>query len=36
MQDLALDVEALVHLLETLRLRGCKGTTGTQPSFLEL
>jgi adenylosuccinate lyase len=36
MQDLALDVEALVHLLETLRLRGCKGTTGTQASFLEL
>ncbi|HJS47960.1 MAG TPA: adenylosuccinate lyase [Gemmatimonadales bacterium] len=36
MQDLALDVEALVHLLEALRLRGCKGTTGTQASFLEL
>ena len=36
MQDLALDVEALVHRLETLRLRGCKGTTGTQASFLEL
>ncbi len=36
MQDLALDTEALVHLLETLRLRGCKGTTGTQASFLEL
>ena len=36
MQDLALDVEALVHRLDTLRLRGCKGTTGTQASFLEL
>ena len=36
MQDFALDVEALVHRLDTLRLRGCKGTTGTQASFLEL
>ncbi len=36
MQDMALDVEALVHRLDTLRLRGCKGTTGTQASFLEL
>jgi adenylosuccinate lyase len=36
MQDFALDVEALVHLLDTMRLRGCKGTTGTQASFLEL
>ena len=36
MQDLALDVEAIVHRLDTLRLRGCKGTTGTQASFLEL
>ena len=36
LQDLALDVEALVHRLDTLRLRGCKGTTGTQASFLEL
>ncbi|MEO8755758.1 MAG: lyase family protein, partial [Casimicrobiaceae bacterium] len=35
-QDLALDVEAVVHRLDTLRLRGCKGTTGTQASFLEL
>lgn len=35
-QDFALDVEAVVHRLETLRLRGCKGTTGTQASFLEL
>jgi adenylosuccinate lyase len=36
MQDLALDVEELVHRLESIRLRGCKGTTGTQASFLEL
>ncbi len=36
MQDLALDVEAIVHRLEHYRLRGCKGTTGTQASFLEL
>jgi len=35
-QDFALDIEELVHRLETLRLRGCKGTTGTQASFLEL
>jgi adenylosuccinate lyase len=34
--DLALDIEDLSHRLETLRLRGCKGTTGTQASFLEL
>ncbi|MEO8634069.1 MAG: adenylosuccinate lyase [Gemmatimonadales bacterium] len=36
MQDFALDVEELVNRLETQRLRGCKGTTGTQASFLEL
>jgi adenylosuccinate lyase len=36
LQDLALDLEALAHLLEGWRLRGCKGTTGTQASFLEL
>ncbi len=36
MQDFALDVEALCHLLTHLRFRGCKGTTGTQASFLEL
>ncbi len=36
MQDLALDVEELCHRLESMRLRGCKGTTGTQASFLEL
>jgi adenylosuccinate lyase len=36
MLDLALDVEDLCHRIETLRFRGCKGTTGTQASFLEL
>jgi adenylosuccinate lyase len=36
MQDLALDVEELSHRLETMRFRGCQGTTGTQASFLEL
>ncbi len=36
MQDYALDVEEVAHRIETLRLRGCKGTTGTQASFLEL
>ncbi len=36
MQDLALDAEELSHRIEALRLRGCKGTTGTQASFLEL
>jgi adenylosuccinate lyase len=36
LQDFALDVEAIDHRLTTLRLRGCKGTTGTQASFLEL
>ncbi len=36
MQDFALDVEELGHRIETLRFRGCQGTTGTQASFLEL
>ncbi|HEU4569519.1 MAG TPA: adenylosuccinate lyase [Gemmatimonadales bacterium] len=36
LQDLALDVETLLERLAGLRLRGCKGTTGTQASFLEL
>ncbi len=35
-QDFALDVEDLLHRIGTLRIRGCKGTTGTQASFLEL
>ncbi|HZA91579.1 MAG TPA: adenylosuccinate lyase, partial [Gemmatimonadales bacterium] len=36
MQDFALDVEETSRRIGTLRLRGCKGTTGTQASFLEL
>ena len=36
MQDFALDAEELVARIETLRVRGCQGTTGTQASFLEL
>jgi adenylosuccinate lyase len=35
-QDFALDAEALCHQIESLRFLGCKGTTGTQASFLEL
>jgi len=34
--DFALDAEALLRVVETLPFRGCKGTTGTQASFLEL
>lgn len=36
MQDLMLDYENLQNLLSHFRLRGVKGTTGTQASFLEL
>jgi adenylosuccinate lyase len=36
MQDFGLDVEEVCHRLDTLRFRGCQGTTGTQASFLEL
>jgi adenylosuccinate lyase len=36
MQDFALDVEEVSHRIRTMRLRGCKGTTGTQASFLQL
>ena len=35
-QDFALDAEELLHRVASLRIRGCKGTTGTQASFLEL
>ena len=35
-QDLLLDLEDLDHLLATTPVRGVKGTTGTQASFLEL
>jgi adenylosuccinate lyase len=36
MQDFALDVEEICRRIETMRFRGCKGTTGTQASFLQL
>ena len=35
-QDSLLDVEEVSHRIESLRFLGCKGTTGTQASFLEL
>jgi adenylosuccinate lyase len=34
--DLLLDLEDLDHTLESMKLLGSKGTTGTQASFLEL
>ena len=36
LQDLALDLEEIETRLSRLRLRGVKGTTGTQASFLDL
>lgn len=36
MQDLVIDLADLDHRIATLPLRGVKGTTGTQASFLEL
>jgi adenylosuccinate lyase len=36
MQDFALDAEEVTHRIGMMRLRGCKGTTGTQASFLQL
>ena len=36
MQDLLLDLEELRDLKSHIRLRGVKGTTGTQASFLTL
>ena len=36
MQDLVLDLADLDHRVATLPLRGVKGTTGTQATFLEL
>ncbi len=36
LQDLVLDLESLDFELQRLRLLGCKGTTGTAASFLEL
>ena len=34
--DLVLDLDELEHRLSSMRLLGCKGTTGTQASFMEL
>lgn len=36
MMDLVLDMENLTQVTDTLRLRGVKGTTGTQASFMSL
>ena len=36
LQDLEMDYENLIHAKESIKLRGVKGTTGTQASFLEL
>jgi len=36
MQDLVLDLDKVCRELEDLPMRGVKGTTGTQASFLEL
>ena len=35
-QELLLDLEDLDHVIGSMKLLGCKGTTGTQASFLEL
>jgi adenylosuccinate lyase len=34
--DFAMDADVLLALVESLPFRGCKGTTGTQASFLDL
>ncbi|WP_194190458.1 adenylosuccinate lyase [Clostridium chrysemydis] len=36
MQDLVLDIENIDFVISTLKLRGVKGTTGTQASFMNL
>lgn len=36
MNELLLDLEEVEHRIVALKLLGCKGTTGTQASFLEL
>lgn len=36
MMELVMDLEDLEHMLESSRLLGSKGTTGTQASFMEL
>ena len=36
MQDLVLDFEELIFILDTMKFRGVKDTTGTQASFMKL
>ncbi len=36
LQDLYLDFEQISYVIDSLKLRGVKGTTGTQASFMEL
>ena len=36
LNELVMDLEDLDYILSTMKLLGCKGTTGTQASFLEL
>ncbi len=36
MNDLLMDLDEVEHRISNLKLLGCKGTTGTQASFLEL
>ncbi len=36
LMDLLQDFEAIDHAIDNLRLRGAKGTTGTQASYLNL
>ncbi len=36
LQDFLMDLADLDYLMDSIRLLGCKGTTGTQASFLEL
>ncbi len=36
LQDFVIDLEDLDYVLDNMKLLGSKGTTGTQPSFLEL
>ena len=36
LQDLVLDLENVEYAISTLKLLGCKGTTGTQASFMDL
>ncbi len=36
LQDLLIDYDEICHVIDSLKLLGCKGTTGTGASFLEL